>query len=343
MEGWREDIPADGLATSKYLSAKALRFLTNIMYLLQSYYGGHRVWSRAVRSRTPLICIVGETASGKSALALDIAERYNGEIICADSWTVRREVTIGTAKPTQQEQARVPHHLLDIAGPDEDFTAAVFKDRAVQAITDITQRGKLPIMVGGTGLYIDGVLYDYSFLPAGDRGDRRHLSALSNDELIASIIAKSIPLGNVDVRNKRRLIRLLETGGAQPVKKNLRADTLVLGIRTEREVLHARIAHRVDGMLAAGLEAEVRDLVARYGWECEALKGVGYAQWRGYFEHQDDYAQTRLKIIKATQDLAKRQRTWFKRNQAITWISTPVNMTEVDELITTFLSSKLAD
>ncbi len=120
----------------------------------------------------PLLVIVGETASGKTTLAIELAKRLNGEIICADSWTVRREANIGTAKPTLEEQQGIKHHCLDVAGPDEDFTAAVFKDLANDAIEDITSRGKLPIMVGGTGLYVDGVIYDFNFLPAGDRGER---------------------------------------------------------------------------------------------------------------------------------------------------------------------------
>src|SRR5690349_18861877 len=112
-----------------------------------------------------LVVIVGETASGKSQLAMDLAERFNGEIIAADSWTVRREVNIGTAKPSLEDQQRIRHHLLDVVEPCDDFTAAVFKDLANQAIDDIAGRGKLPIMVGGSGLYIDSVLYDYGFLP----------------------------------------------------------------------------------------------------------------------------------------------------------------------------------
>ncbi len=120
------------------------------------------------KSTPPLLVIVGETASGKTGLSLEIAGAFNGEIICSDSWTVRREVNIGTAKPTTEEKSRAPHHLLDVVGPDEDFTASVFKDLAVEAIDDISRRGRLPIMVGGTGLYIDSVLYDYGFLDEGD-------------------------------------------------------------------------------------------------------------------------------------------------------------------------------
>jgi tRNA dimethylallyltransferase len=284
-----------------------------------------------------LVVIVGETASGKSALAMELAQEFDGEIICADSWTVRREVNIGTAKPTAEEQALVPHHLLDVAGPDEDFTAAVFKDLANWAIEDSSNRVKLPIMVGGTGLYIDGVVYDYGFLPAGDRRDREELNSYSINELLAKIDELGIDPGKVDKRNKRRLIRLIETNGAIPSKKELRENTLIIGLKVDREVLNERIAERVDSMIAAGLEDEVRGLVGRYGWDCEALKGVGYAQWKGYMEGHETLDEVRQKVIKSTQDLAKRQRTWFKRNKSIQWFETTVNQTELVDTITTFL------
>lgn len=288
-----------------------------------------------------LLVIVGETASGKSALALKLAQQFNGEIICADSWTVRRGVNIGTAKPSSKDLKLVPHHLLDVVGPDEDFTAAVFKRLANDAIADIATRAKLPIMVGGTGLYIDGVIYDFNFLPAGDRSARQALNDLSIVQLLERIKALGIELGNIDIRNKRRLIRLIETNGAQPTRQNLRQGTLILGLKTDPDVLKQRVTERVDGMLRAGLEAEVRALVERYGWDCEALKGVGYAQWRGYFFGTETLEQTRQKIIKATLELAKRQRTWFKRNQSIQWLFTPINWPETVDLVTTFLAGDI--
>ena len=285
----------------------------------------------------PLLVIVGPTASGKSTLALRLAQQFEGEILCADSWTVRRELDVGTAKPTFQEQALVPHHLIDIVGPDQDFTAAVFKRLANKVINDITQRGKLPILVGGTGLYIDSVLYDFGFLPPGDRQARQALSAMTIEQLLQKITALGIELGAVDTRNKRRLIRLIETAGAQPVRHNLRPNTLILGMEVDRDVLRERITQRIDAMLAQGLEREVRALVERYGWGCEGLKGVGYAQWREYLEGAQSLAETRDKIIKATLDLSKRQNTWFKRNKSIHRITTPVNWTETVDLVTTTL------
>jgi tRNA dimethylallyltransferase len=292
--------------------------------------------------RSKLLVIIGETASGKSELVLKLAEQFDGEIICADSWTVRREVNVGTAKPSAAERARVPHHLLDVVGPCEDFTAAVFKELALKAIDDIAGRGKLPIMVGGTGLYVDSVMYDYGFLPAGDRAARQVLDRLGIDELLALIKERGVELGEVDVRNKRRLIRLIETNGQRPRKKRLRPDTLVIGLKTDRERLKERVEARTDAMLAAGLEAETRQLAERYGWGCEALKGVGYAQWQACFSGTQSLAETRQKIIKATLDLAKRQRTWFKRNESVQWYVTPVIWLDVVAEVTTFLSNSIS-
>ena len=289
---------------------------------------------------TPLVVIVGETASGKSALALELAKQFDGELICADSWTVRRGLDIGTAKPSAVELAAIQHHLLDIVEPGEDFTAAVFKGLANQAIADISSRGKLPIMVGGTGLYIDSILYDYGFLEAGDRTQRERFDGMSVEEVLAEIATRGIELGDVDVHNKRRLVRLIETNGARPTRSELRPNTCIIGMQPERTELAQRIERRVDHMLAAGLEAEVRELVNHYGWQAEGLKGVGYAQWRGYLDGTEPITDTRQKIIKATLDLAKRQRTWFRRNKSIQWISTPVDQQAVVDLITTYLSKQ---
>lgn len=286
---------------------------------------------------SPLIVVVGETSSGKSDLALRLAREFDGEIIAADSWTVRREADIGSAKPSPEDQAAVPHHLIDVAGPDEDFTAAVFKDLALEAIEDISRRGKLPIMVGGTGLYIDGVLYDYGFLPAGDRRAREELNTLSVAELEQKIIDMGLDFGDVDRRNKRRLIRLIETNGAKPASQPLRGNTLIIGIKTDSDTLKERVTARTDAMIASGLEDEVRGLAERYGWDCEALKGINYAQWKVYFEGRETLAETRQKLIKANLDLAKRQRTWFKRNKSIQWFSAPVNWPNVVDVVTTFL------
>jgi len=284
---------------------------------------------------TPIIVIVGETASGKSALALHLAERHDGEIICADALTVRRGVDIGTAKPTDADRARVPHHLIDVAAPCQDFTAAVFKERALSAIEDIAARGSVPFLVGGTGLYIDAVLYDYSFLPAGNRQGREALNDLSVEQLLELASQRGLNVSDIDIRNKRRIIRLLETGGQHATKTGLRPNTLILGISQPREQLRERVTSRVDRMLQDGLEQEVRGLAKTYGWQCEALKGIGYREWQAYFNDQQTMQETKEKIIKSTLDLAKKQRTWFRRNNSIHWVDDP---SKIEAIVTTFLS-----
>ncbi len=278
-----------------------------------------------------LIVLLGETASGKSALGLDIAKKYDGEIICSDSWTVRKHMDIGTAKPSQKEQQAVPHHLLDVVAPDEPFTAADFKRLANVAIADIQSRGKLPIMVGGTGLYIDSVVYDYSFVGGEGTLDRDELGAMSAEELANMARDQGIDLTDVDVRNKRRIIRAMESGGQKPTRSALPNNVVLCG--TKPQELEVRIAKRVDAMLATGLESEVKQLADRYGWEAEAMKGIGYREWRDYFADNQSLDVTRERIISATKNLAKRQRTWFKRNPDIFWGSPA----EIEAHITAFL------
>lgn len=284
---------------------------------------------------SPLVVIVGETASGKSALAMELAEQFDGELICADSWTVYKGFDIGTAKPSPADRVRVPHHLLDVADPAEGFSAVLFQRLAKEAIADITARGKLPIMVGGTGLYIDSVLYDYQFLPPSDPKLREELNALSLSELLERAAALELDTVGIDLRNKRRVIRLIENNGQRPSKQALRENTLVLGIKVPRDELQERITGRVDIMLRQGLEDETWQLAERYGWEAEPMKGIGYVEWHEYFAGSLGLAETRQRIIKASMDLAKRQRTWFKRNSGIQWVS---DRSKAIEITTTFLN-----
>lgn len=283
----------------------------------------------------PVVVIVGETASGKSALAMELAEKFNGELICADSWTVYKGFDIGTAKPTAEDRAKIPHHLLDVADPAEGFSAVVFQRLAQDAITSISNHDKLPILVGGTGLYIDSVLYDYSFLPPSDPKLRAELNTMSLEQVVARADELELDITGIDLRNKRRVIRLIENDGVRPGKHALRSNTLIVGISSEREQLRERIARRVDAMLAAGLEAEVKLLAERYGWEAEPMKGIGYREWQEYFDGTQSLTETRERILKASMDLAKRQRTWFKRNDSIQWVSDRSNAVEI---VTTFLN-----
>jgi tRNA dimethylallyltransferase len=284
---------------------------------------------------SPLIVIVGETASGKSALAMDLAKRFNGELICSDSWTVYKGFNVGTAKPTAEDQAEVPHHLLDVADPAQGFSAVLFKKLAQQAIADITTRGKLPIMVGGTGLYIDSVLFDYGFLPKSDPALRTELDVLSLEAVLERARLLGLDTAGIDLRNKRRVIRLIENNGVRPTRQPMRASTLVVGVQVPREELRERVSKRVDAMLAGGLEAEVRKLAEQYGWDVEPIKGIGYKEFREYIDGNENLDMVRARIIKNTMDLAKRQRTWFRRNDSIQWQN---DRSKVVEIVTTFLN-----
>lgn len=244
--------------------------------------------SQTLPSTPPMVTIVGPTASGKTALSIELAKRFNGEIICADSRTVYKYLDIGAAKPTKLEQETVPHHLLDIVSPDEQFTAADFKRLANEAIDEISSRHKLPIMVGGSGLYIDAVLFDYGFSDNAqerDPANPRHLS-------------KAVPR----------------------VRQPARDNTLIIGMQVPREVLKDRIIKRVDGMVAAGFIEEVQWLIANYPGS-KALLAPGYKAFTHHISGRISQEEAKQLFIKNDHQLAKRQMTWFKRNKSIHWIS----------------------
>lgn len=286
----------------------------------------------------PLVVVVGETACGKSKLAIDIANYFDGEIICADSWTVYRGFDIGSAKPTDDERYGIKHHLLDVADPAVGFSAALFQGMAKASIDNISARGRLPILVGGTGLYIDSVLFDYGFLPAPTVDLRNELNKLSINELLARCNALDINTDDIDIRNKRRIIRLIENGGVRPTRSSMRSHTLVLGLRVAPDVLRSRIISRVDAMVESGLEHEALRLANIYGWGNEAMKGIGYAEWQSYADGSQSLQETKDQIVAHTLNLAKRQRTWFKRNKCIHWLATEDKLSESVELITTFIN-----
>lgn len=248
----------------------------------------------------PMIVVVGETASGKTALGIELAQRFNGEIICADSRTVYRGMDIGTAKPTAEERAKVPHHLIDIRNPDEKYSAAQFKQDASKVLKDLENRGKLSVVVGGTGLYIDALLYDYQF-PASDRSadNPRHATAATHD-------------------------------------RTLRDNTLVIGLRLDKEELENRIQRRVQTMLDAGLLDEAKWLVERYRLDNEPLRGAGYYIWDDYLHGRITMDEAIQKFARVSTLLAKKQRTWFKRNKSIHWLNNRGNAVAIT---TTFLNN----
>ncbi len=235
----------------------------------------------------PLIVILGETASGKTAAGLQLAQQIDGEIICADSRTIYKGMDIGTAKPTLKEQHLVKHHLLDILEPDQKFSAAEFKRRANKLIDEIWARGKFPIVVGGTGLYIDSLLFDYQF----NIGERVQ-----------------------DPNNPRHLL-----ASRSESDKELRLNTFVCGLKIGRDVLKQRIEDRVEQMFNDGFLDEIKMLASKYGWENESMAGAGYKLARDLFEGRATEMEVKEAFISRDTSLAKRQRTWFKRNPNIHW------------------------
>lgn len=283
----------------------------------------------------PLIVIAGQTASGKSSLALQIAKQHQGEIISADSWSVYKGMDIGTAKPSPAEQIEARHHLIDIVKPDEDYTAGLFQKDAEAVMNQIYTRGKLPIIVGGTGLYIDGVIFNFSFMKTSDKTVRERYNSLSIKQLLIEIDHKNYDLTGIDVRNKRRLIRVLETEGEVPKRSNLRSNTLVLGTRIDRAKLRKNIEERVEEMFKNGLKREVMEIVERYGWDCEGMQGIGYKEFKLWDDGQLSMRQTKQRIVRNTLALAKRQKTWFKKNLQINWVDSEK---EAEQLVAKFLS-----
>lgn len=287
-------------------------------------------------SVAPLIVIVGVTASGKSKLALKLAKELGGEIICADSRTIYKGMDIGTAKPSKSEQAEVKHHLLDVVTPDTIFTAAMFKQRASLAITDCHTRGVQPFLVGGSGLYIDGLLFNYAFGPSVEIEERSQLEQLTITDLQQRIIEKGLALPN-NPQNPHRLIRVIESNGAVPVRSQFRGATLMLGLDRPKVQVVEQIIRRVDMMLDNGLKQEVTRLKDQYGWTAAGLNAVGYKEWQPYFAGTKTVDDVRQDIIRNSVHYAKRQRTWFRRNEHIQWVTTDE---QAEKLVQAFITNQ---
>lgn len=284
-------------------------------------------------SRTQLIAIVGPTASGKTALALDIAERYDAEIICADSRTIFKGMDIGTAKPTAEEQARVRHWGLDIVEPGQPFSAADFKRYARHAIADIRSRDKLPLLVGGTGLYVDSVLYDYQFGSKADASLRVRLESMSLDQLHQYCIEHNVSLPENSL-NKRYVIRAIERKGISDIGRSaLIPDAFIVGIATDMTELRTRIIRRTEQLFANDVAGEATMLGKRYGWDSEAMTGNIYPLIKMHLDGELSTDETRERFIAADYQLAKRQMTWFRRNPDIMWCAAAAAEHYLDSLL----------
>lgn len=274
---------------------------------------------------SPLIVITGPTASGKSGLAMELAQKYGGEIICADSRTVYKGMDIGTAKPTEQDQALVPHHLLDVVAPNQTFTVADFQKLARAAIDDIRARGRVPFLVGGSGLYIDSVVLNYTLPSQEDHAvrvaQRQVLESKSVEELQQLIKKQQLELPH-NLKNKRYLVNTLLRTNLQ-VERNTapQTNTHVVAIATEKSVLEDRITKRANEMFASGVLEEARQLGEKYGWDAEAMTGVIYRILRQVIDgtmSEDEALQT---FIIHDRQLVKKQLTWLRRHDFVQWLS----------------------
>lgn len=271
--------------------------------------------------KQPLVVITGPTASGKTLLAIELAEEYGGEIICADSRTVYKDMDIGTAKPTEKEQARVRHHLIDVVEPGQSFSVADFQRLANKAIADIRRRNKIPFLVGGTGLYIDAVVLNYTFGNEADEQKRAMLSAMSLEQLQEYCIKNNIKLPE-NSKNKRYVIRAIEQKGvnnSSNIKPN--ESTVVVAIATDKVILKKRIEDRTDQFFTDDVVNEAISVGQKYGWRSEAMTGNIYRLAKDLYERNIsvDEAKEQFKVLDWR--LAKRQLTWLRRHDYVRWLT----------------------
>ena len=285
-----------------------------------------------------LIVIVGPTAVGKSALALQLAQRLGGEIVSGDSMCVYRGMDIGTAKPSREERNLAPHHLIDIKDPAEPFSVVEFQQLASETINQINQRGKLPILVGGTGLYIQALLEGYQFSPTGKTPLRSVLAPNENSvaaqngvltEKLYQQLAELDPVtaARIHPNDHKRIVRALEVAMTEnrslskSKSNSLQYDCLVFGLTMDREELYRRIEQRVDMMVEQGLMAEVAGLLDQgLAIDATALQAIGYKEFVACI--RDNLSpETAISLIKqSSRRYAKRQLTWFRRMPYLEWI-----------------------
>lgn len=272
-----------------------------------------------------LIVIVGPTAVGKTALSLELAKKFNGEIVSGDSMQIYRQLNIGTAKATPEEQAVAPHHMIDIADPAEHYSAARFVREAQAAIADIADRGKMPILVGGTGFYVQALLGDRPLADVDDITDEAFVekwTAIAHEQgeaVVRDALRELDPVSEARILpgQIRRLVRALlvsdHTGKPfseqQPETKRL-YDAYIIGLTTDRPVLYDRINTRVDAMIANGLLEEAR-IAATLPEDSTAKKAIGYKELFGYLEGVETLEEASEALKQASRRYAKRQMTWF--------------------------------
>lgn len=280
--------------------------------------------------KTKIICVVGATASGKTDLAVKLAKAVDGEIISADSMQVYKNMPIATAVATKEEQDGVPHHLVEFLDADQTFSVADFVERAKVLIDEITARGRVPIIAGGTGLFVDSLVKNISFSEVGSNAEiRNELAEKSNEELYEKLL-KLDPDAAEDIHpnNRKRVIRALELcmSGTSKTEQNENSmlidspyDALYIGIGyKDRQKLYDRINKRVDLMLEAGLENEARQMLGKQG--LTARQAIGHKELQPYIDGNITLAEAADNLKRETRRYAKRQLTWFRRNENINWL-----------------------
>ena len=294
--------------------------------------------------KTKLIVVAGPTAVGKTALGIKLAQRFNGEIISGDSQQVYRQLNIGTAKATPQEQAAAVHHLIDVRDVDESYSAYDFVTEAQIAITDIVNRGKLPIIVGGTGLYLQSLLEGYHLGGQVDQEQvlayRSELEQLSDLELFEQIDNLGIEIKEI---NRRRSIRALELHrfSDNPENTETTFDPFIIGLDDERSLIYERINTRVDKMVELGLLEEAKWLYDNYP-EVQSARGIGYKELFPYFSGEQTLDEALEKLKQNTRRFAKRQLTWFRNRMRVKFyqISSPDYPENVIQDLALFLNER---
>ena len=305
-----------------------------------------------VVEKIPVLVICGPTASGKTALALSLVEKFPVEIISADSRQVYRRMDIGTAKATQQEQSVVPHHMIDLIDPDQNFSVADFIDQARSHIFNIAARGKIPCIVGGTGLYIRALLGGLADLPSADPELRQQLHQREQSEGAGSLFRElqrvdPVAAAALHPNNLIRIVRALEVCLVSGRKiSELKTEhgfseqpyrVLQLAPDLLRDELYLRINQRTEQMLSAGLIDEVRELVRDYSATLKALQTLGYREVVRYLNSEIDEELMCEEIKKYTRHYAKRQLTWFRKEADIIWVDSSMKSGKILEYIDDFL------
>lgn len=273
-----------------------------------------------------VIAVVGPTASGKTSTGVMLAKKFNGEIINGDSIQVYRKLNIGSAKATEEEMQGIPHHLLDYKDIGDDYSVQQFQHDAREKIAEITARGKLPIVVGGTGLYIKALLYDYTFVD--NPAVLNEYEDEETSELYHRLMEKDPTAASaIHPNNRRRIVRALQiaesgftkTQQEEDQKHEMIYDALVIGLTMDREILKQRIDARVDKMFEDGLLEEVTELNREYSWDMHGLHGIGYKEFKDYFAGKISLEEVKELIKIHTRQFAKRQYTWWNNQMDVKW------------------------